>query len=477
MFRINKIAAVGILSNLTFITAYIILSQFRIKSYTLVLFCAILSFVTMLFIQMKINEKKINLCTIFLALCFLFYFGQFVEFGISGKVENVALNITKHFKQNEITWVGMVTLIYVHVLQNGMILASGMKEHNRKDKKFNNCSLSIIRHSALFIYIIAYPFALYYQYSRFKYSITFGYGGTLLSNLASSSQLLRFGEFFTGFVISMYILLVMAYKGKKSEYIVVLSIIPYFVFYILSGSRLQVALILIVLLLVRHYWFKPISFRDIIVIFIAGIIGIYVITISSEIRNYLGMYNSVKSAITNALTHINLLSGINHLFDEFGCQIVSIACVLLNCPEPIPFNYGKLYLYGLERIIPNLFGVQRVFFTENTDDSFKYLINNGNTGLGSSFISETYYSFGFFGIALVFLLGLLIWKTSRKIEKSDKTNILQSFIGFYTAYCVIFTVRSDAFNILNSIVQYCLFPIFCIYILNGLINNKRNNKI
>lgn len=473
MLRIETSAVIGIMANSVLICFYILLAQFQIESYTLVLFCSVASFSIMLCSLLKICEKKINLCTIFLILCFLFYFGQFVEFCVWGIVENKALNIMKSFKRTEMVRVSFITLIYVHTLQSGMLIVGRLKKEKRTHVKFDYLDINIIRVCAWLIYIAAYPFALYYQYSRFRYSKIWGYGSTLYSNLASSSQLLRFGEFFTGFVISMYILLIIAYKGKRSVYVVIVSIIPYITFYVLSGSRLQAALLLITLVLIRHHWFEPINIKDIFTILFIGIIGAYAITISSQIRNYLGMYDSVLFAVKSALENTSLLTVFKHIFDEFGCQIVSIACVMLNCPDPISFNYGKLYLYGIEIIVPNLLGYKRIFFTENTDDAFKYLINNGNTGLGSSFISESFYSFGLCGILMVFLFGIIVRKVSQRLENSNHANILRIFAGFYIAYRLIFTVRGDTFNILSSVIQYCLFPILLIWIMNRFANREK----
>lgn len=476
MLRIKKSAVIGIMTNFVLIGFYMLLAQFEIESYTLVLFCAVASFSIMFCSLLKICKKKLNLCTIFLILCFLFYFGQFVEFCVWGIVENEALSIVKSFKKTDIVRVAFITLIYVHILQSGMLIVERLNKNKQMTIKFEYLDINIIRVCAWLIYIAAYPFALYYQYSRFRHSKIWGYGSTLYSNLASSSQWLRFGEFFTGFVISMYILLIIIYKGKRSIYAVIVSIIPYITFYVLSGSRLQAALLLMTLVLIRHHWFRPINIKDIFTISIIGIIGSYVITISSQIRNYLGMYDSMFFAVKSALANTSLLTVLMHILDEFGCQIVSIACVMLNCPDPIPFNYGKLYLYGIEIIVPNLLGYKRIFFTENTDDAFKYLINNGSTGLGSSFISESFYSFGFWGIFMVFLFGIIIRKVSQKLENSNNVNIFQTFAGFYTAYCLIFTVRGDTFNLLSSIIQYCLIPILLIWIMNGIVNREKGNK-
>ena len=111
---------------------------------------------------------------------------------------------------------------------------------------------------------------------------------------------------------------------------------------------------------------------------------------------------------------------------------------------------------------------QRVFYTENTDTAFKAFLNNGNTGLGSSFISESYYCFGFLGIFVVFLLGLLMEHVTCKLKNIRDLQPYKAFSYFYLVYLLTFTVRSDMFVMPSSYFQYCFFPILIIWLMRNI---------
>lgn len=440
-----------------------------------VLLMASISYLIMLGTIIFMSDKKLNLCTLFLAISYLFYFGQYIELILTGKVENEALNITKSYSINVVNHISYLVMLYMHVFHIAACAAIGkfkfFKINNHRSREWIP-NLTITNLCAGGIYIISYPFALYYQYTRYKYTLIWGYGSTLYEQFTSNGAILRIGEFLSGYVISMYILLILSNYKKKRVWIIIISIVPYMILYLLSGSRLQAILLIFVLILIKHTWVKAITKKEILLGFLGGVIVIYGLTISSSIRNYIGLYDNIFNAILDAFRKTSILDSCMHLFDEFGCQIVSITCVFENCPQNVSFNWGKLFLYGIEIIIPNVTGYKRLFYTDNTDDAFKIFLNNGNTGLGSSFISESYYCFGFIGIICVILLGWIIGKVSQKIDKKN-SSFLKSFVYYYLAFCLIFTVRGDTFNIAASVVQYAYFPIIFIWLAQNVIRKKR----
>ena len=93
--------------------------------------------------------------------------------------------------------------------------------------------------------------------------------------------------------------------------------------------------------------------------------------------------------------------------------------------------------------------------------------------MGSSFISESYYCFGFLGIIYVLFLGYIITKVSIDMfSYSKEKNVIGAFVCYYLAYCLIFTVRGDTFNIASSVFQYAIIPIMIMYLIQGIFNKK-----
>lgn len=476
---ITKEMLIGIIMDIFFMVLYVALYVLNATlSSGQILALAVLSYVFMVLLLIIINNKtKFNLCVIFIILSFLFYFGQYVELIITGNIENKALSIINSFSIDRVNHTAIIVLFYMHLIHAVMIIFSRNLNYNSPQILKKNISLQVIKFSSVFIYIVSYPLALFYQYTRYNYTKIWGYGNTLYEQFTNQSSLLKLGEFLSGYVISMFILLLLLYKGKK-KIIILMSILPYILLYMLSGSRLQIALLIIVIVLIKHSWEKPITLKEWCVGLFLGVIFSYMLAVSSSIRNYMGLYSSPLEAIMYAMKNTSLFDGVVHLFDEFGCQIVSITCVFENCPGRVGFNYGKLFLYGIEIIIPNLFGYKRIFYTDNTDDAFKMYINKGSTGLGSSFISESYYCFGFFGVICVMLLGYFISRLSVKIINcSYESNVLKVFIYYYLTNCIIFTIRGDTFNIASSVFQYAILPIILMYFVQGIVNEKMNIPI
>ena len=91
---INKKVLIGIVVDLFFILLYMVLYGTNANiSESVIIFFAVISYIFMISILLIIyNERKFNLCLIFIILTFLFYFGQYIELQITGEVENEALS-------------------------------------------------------------------------------------------------------------------------------------------------------------------------------------------------------------------------------------------------------------------------------------------------------------------------------------------------------------------------------------------------
>ena len=444
------------------------LSIFNIDSPEFVFAYSVMVYAVMIITLYAKHRKWFTFDIIYIMVTFVFYFGQYVELVFAGTVQNNSLNITRSYNIEFTNKIAMYVIAYVAIMHSAFMLYRA-KENNKE--RLINLNYNKGRLIAWCIYLFSLPFGCYYEYTRAAYSSIYGYGTTLYANLAGTSSLLRLSEFLSGFVISMFILLLLLEEKRKTKWVLMLSIVPYLILYVSAGSRLQIGLLAIAMAFVFMCWYRKgrkIEFKGIILTAVVALVVIYLFALMASVRNYLGIYTSFAAALKEASANTSIADSILHLFDEFGCQIVSIATVFKNCPENVGYNCGKLFLYGIEIIIPNLFGYQRVFYTENTDTAFKAFLNNGNTGLGSSFISESYYCFGFLGIFVVFLLGLLMEHVTCKLKNIRDLQPYKAFSYFYLVYLLTFTVRSDMFVMPSSYFQYCFFPILIIWLMRNI---------
>ena len=123
---INKKVLIGIVVDLFFILLYMVLYGTNANiSESVIIFFAVVSYIFMISILLIIyNERKFNLCLIFIILTFLFYFGQYIELQITGEVENEALSITKSYNIDIINHFSVIILLYIHLIHIIMIIFS-----------------------------------------------------------------------------------------------------------------------------------------------------------------------------------------------------------------------------------------------------------------------------------------------------------------------------------------------------------------
>lgn len=461
---VTKKTGIFIIIDLLIVLVSFAISAFNIKSPEFVFSYSVMAYIVMIFALHAKHKKWFTFDIIYILVTFVFYFGQYVELIFAGSVQNNSLNITRSYDIEYINKIGMYVIAYVAIMHSAFMLYCSKNKNRDRHINLDYVKGRLI---AWCIYLFSLPFGCYYEYTRAAYSSIYGYGTTLYANLAGTSSLLRLSEFLSGFVISMFILLLILEEKRKTKWLLMISIAPYLMLYLSAGSRLQVGLLAITMAFVYMCWYRKgrkVEFRGIILTAVVILVVIYLFALMASVRNYLGVYASFAAALKEASANTSVFDSTLHAFDEFGCQIVSVATVFKNCPETVGYNYGKLFLYGVEIIIPNLFGYQRIFYTDNTDTAFKAFLNNGNTGLGSSFISESYYCFGFFGVLVVFLLGLLMEHVTCKLKNVKNMQPYKAFSYFYLVYLLTFTVRSDMFVMPSSYFQYCFFPILIIWL-------------
>ena len=112
-------------------------------------------------------------------------------------------------------------------------------------------------------------------------------------------------------------------------------------------------------------------------------------------------------------------------------------------------------IYG---IIPNIFGVGY----DSVDTVFSPLYTVTNAGMGSSYIAEGYWNFGYF--SLIYFAGFgFAWGKLEERFKMQCNRPAKSasvfFITIYLMFFLIFTVRSDLMEFGRSFVYYALIPV------------------
>ena len=100
----------------------------------------------------------------------------------------------------------------------------------------------------------------------------------------------------------------------------------------------------------------------------------------------------------------------------------------------------------------------------DTDSAFHLYINK-YSGVGSSFIAEAYYNFGYGSYIVMFIYGMLLAvMMNRLLEGNYKKNVIKSTMVYYALALILFSVRSDLYSILRETI-YVLIIIRVLYLI------------
>lgn len=425
-------------------------------------------FITIVYIFMlyswKIISSRIELYILFLLCTYLFYYGRYflLFFNYSKYIHGLDDYGTIGF----INQVAMFTLLCVEVMHVVYIAFSCEKS---KKVIFENwkCTSTAVSIVAWMMFCISFFFSIRVLLMNITNTRMYGYAYALQTYYSGY----RVERFFSNFLPGAFVLLFLQYKNKKfARWIISTLLLIYMGLYFLSGSRLQAVLLIFALILVCEYEFVHFNRRRLIKLCVMLIVLCFVLIVISSLRNGIQNSSSVTEAI-KALKNESEDNFITKLLSECGFQIYSIAVVVKNCPSKVPYNYGITYLKGIGQLMPNLFWDQNPFMQESIDTIFAFYLNGGTYGIGSSYIAEAYYNFGYIAILFMPLVGFLFAKYRNSVEAcysgKSKNTMSRYFLMSIPTY-VLFYVRSDAVGFLKSLVYQSILPCVAIIIIDGL---------
>lgn len=418
-----------------------------------------------MFYSWKRISCRIELYILFLLCTYLFYYGRYFLLFIN--YNKYISKLGEYGSVGFINYVSVFTLLCIEVMHMFYIIFSCRKLKKKvlfENRKCTSLSVGIV---AWLMFCVSFFFSIRILLMNIVNTRMFGYAYTLQTYYSGY----RVERFFSNFLPGAFILLFLQYKNKRfMRGIVSGLLLVYLVLYFLSGSRLQAVLLIFALILVLEYEFKHFNRKRLVKLGGILLLLCFVLIVISSLRN--GIQNS--SSMTEAIRTLKDGSEdnfITKLLSECGFQIYSIAVVIKNCPSNIPYNYGLTYLKGIGQLMPNLFWSQNPFMQESIDTIFAFYLNGGTYGIGSSYIAEAYYNFGYFAILFMPLVGILFAKYRKLVEvcylKQSKNIMSRYFLMSIPTY-VLFYVRSDAVGFFKSLVYQSVLPCIAIIFIDRL---------
>ncbi len=208
------------------------------------------------------------------------------------------------------------------------------------------------------------------------------------------------------------------------------------------------------------YFKTKISYKDIFKLLgVLCIVSFIFVTISNQrsvVKKNYSLSNYVSSIVEQALT-------------ETGTIFETNATVLNFCPSQESHLYGKTYLASIMYILPNTLTGDYPLNEKNVESVFSPYVQDYGL-IGSSFIAESYYNFGWFSLLIMIVFGF-IWASIDYFMKIVKDKNPLYAISLLTVFYYFFIlIRADILQLLR-LTTWALIPFYCIFLLY-----KRFNK-
>ncbi len=406
--------------------------------------------------------KRIDGYMIFMVLSFFFMFGEqeLVLLGI--KMDNMWI-YQGYLRHDTIYSLGFFTL-YTYLL---MHLGYSLTLHRRvniiyiPDKDSDISSRKQLMKAGIVIsLVVLYP-TVRILIQNIILNMTMGYGERIYGTVQS-------GEIGTdtimGILASLMIpaLLAMFIGGQDSKWPWI-PIAVYCGLYMFSGSRINVFCMLCGILYAHFLVHSKLSKRKFLTVLL---VGFSIATLFSFVSHWRNNIDSSNKEIMSQLVENN---PVFEIVKEMGFTSCATGAVLQHCPSDKPHLYGQSYLCGLIYILPNAITGNYYVKTPEVDSEFKDFITP-HSGIGSSFIAEGYYNFGWFSLILFLFYGYLIGVFCNKLERSVNRCDFPKIFIYIGIFCIfILYVRSDT----RTFFRYLVWDYVPIYLFCKLISSRK----
>lgn len=242
--------------------------------------------------------------------------------------------------------------------------------------------------------------------------------------------------------------------SEKSKKRIFCFFIIYFVMMmLLTGSRKVQVFSILVLTLGYNFSIEKKNKGKVVWKFILATISLIIlVNILIIIRNNRFELSTIIPTFIDNLLSLNLFKNIlGEVFVETGITLLSVASIIKVVPEVMPFQYGLTFIRTIPSIMPIGWLIGDFFAKASSTN-----VINSYTKLpvGSSFIGDLYWNWGFLGgIIAAFIFGEII----AKLLKIDTTNKRFGYALYFSFFSqLIILVRAELFDIFRSLFMIWL---------------------
>lgn len=437
-------------------------------------------FLTTWFIRYRV---KLNFYTIFLLLTFMFYFGQFALLLINVPMNSGRTILDNRIPLQQLIETGVYIINSLTILQLGVFIATrNISKYDVEIEKIQNMEylntskLMNVKRIATIALALSLTPSLSIILENIYITMTQGYGAIFQSAHYTQGGINNIRRFLSLFTIPAFLLTLISYQNDKKLKMIQIIFGIYLFLYFLSGSRMSGVMLLLILVLIVHYWYEPIKLKTGLIYSALSLMLVMIVATISAIRNELYHQQNGMQMIKETVFYIWSSNPLYKILEEAGFTFLTTATVYTYSPSTIPFQYGMSYLNGILMLFPNIFWEVHPAAAVNTDIIFsRFLTNYG--GIGSSFIAEAYWNFGNFSLVFMLFFGILIGFITKSIAKySFNGDGVRFFLSIYLGWIVLTYVRSDTISIWRNFVYYGFSLIVIAHLMNMIPHNKVKSK-
>lgn len=417
------------------------------------------------------KNKTLNSAFIYFILCcYICWFGQIIVCGLS-LLPSKFIDINS-FSAGDFIRTGVFALVGFGLLFFGGLLGYNDNKSVTSTKKMKNKNLSkSLLIASLGMILISFLGHYYDLINKLIISLTSGYASLYEENNITTQLNNVYINLKMFFWPGLFFLLTACKENKKIFNIVLVIAIIDIILNFIIGTRSDALVIILALFWFYTNEYKKLSFKGYFVSFIALIFLTHLISTIASFRLLPDKNLSLFIKEFLSLENNPIIKTVN----EFGFNIFSLHHTIRLIPSTRSFGFGYTYLAAIMAIIPS-FLIGGYSFAANAalPDWLKITLNM-DYGPGYSILAESYYNFGYLGLIIMFLIGILIGRVVTNKLSGDK-RIIKNCIIAIIIYLNIFIAR-DTFLMVFREIFYCIaVPIFLLFICYKFFEKKSNNK-
>lgn len=235
------------------------------------------------------------------------------------------------------------------------------------------------------------------------------------------------------------------------------------------GGRSSAVILLLAFLLVRHYYVKRFTVKDLFKLGVGGYALVVLLNVVNMVR-----LNSSRTIIDYVVAIPDVLqTSIGDILGELGWSMSSLAWTMTFVPDVSGYRYGITYLYATLGVVPNLgFWDSHPVLIANLADWLQSMLN-ASYGVGYTMIAETFANFGWFGLGVMFIIGFCCSKMlSFEVESVDYRYKYTLIVMIAVSVLLKAFVRSS----FSAIFRQLVFVVIVIAIMQLLVKHMMKRK-